>query len=198
MLRVGLTGGIGSGKSAVSRYFEDLGVPVSDADVIAHTITSNHHPALRKVAAAFGDNVIDSDGNLDRDRMRQIVFDNPEERKRLEGILHPIIRDTMKDEVESFNAPYCLLVIPLLVEGDKHPLVDLTLVVDAPDDARIQWIKSRSGLTEERIRTIFKAQATREQRLDAADLVIENTGTLQDLKTRTLKLHEQLIARSAD
>jgi len=196
MLRVGLTGGIGSGKSAVSRFFEDLGVPVSDADVIAHTVTSNHHPALEQVAAAFGEKVIDADGNLDRDRMRQIVFDNPEERKRLESILHPIIRETMKDEVESFTAPYCLLVIPLLVEGDKHPLVDLTLVVDAPDEARIEWIKSRSGLTEERIRSIFKAQATREQRLAAADLVIENTGTLKELQKKTLLLHETLLAKS--
>jgi len=198
MLRVGLTGGIGSGKSAVSRFFEQIGMPVSDADVIAHTITNDNHPALKKVADAFGEDVIDDNGSLDRDRMRQIVFDNPDERKRLEAILHPIIRDTMREEVESFDAPYCLLVIPLLVEGDKHPLVDLTLVVDAPDEARIEWIKSRSGLTEERIRTIFKAQATREQRLAAADLVIENTGTLEDLQQRTLELHEVLLARSAD
>lgn len=196
MLRVGLTGGIGSGKSAVSRFFEMLNVPVSDADVIAHRITSNHHAALRQVSDAFGEEVVDSDGNLDRDVMRQIVFDDPEQRTRLEAILHPIIRDTMKAEVDAFNAPYCILVIPLLVEGPTHPLVDEILVVDAPDERRIEWIKSRSGLSDERIRSIFDAQASREDRLAAADNVIENTGTLDELQTKTVRMHEHLSAHA--
>lgn len=195
MLRVGLTGGIGSGKSAVSRFFETLNVPVSDADVIAHTITSNHHSALKDVAEAFGEEVVDSNGNLDRDVMRQIVFDNPEQRTRLEQILHPIIRNTMKTEVDAFNAPYCILVIPLLVEAPAHPLVDEILVVDAPDERRIEWIKSRSGLSDERIRSIFDAQASRDDRLKAAHHVIENNGTLDELQEKTLSMHEHFLAR---
>ncbi len=197
MLRVGLTGGIGSGKSAVSRFFETFNVPVSDADVIAHAVTSNHHPALSQISETFGADVVDANGNLDRDVMRKIVFDDPQQRTRLEEILHPVIREAMRVEIEGFSAPYCILVIPLLVEGKTHPLVDEILVVDAPDDARIEWIKSRSGLSEERIRSIFDAQASREERLAAADNVIQNIGTLEELQAKTQRMHEYYLEKTS-
>jgi len=194
ILRVGLTGGIGSGKSAVSDHFQTLGISVSDADVIAHQMTSRGSPALDRIASQFGSDTIDDQGNLNRDRMREIVFDDPAQRAVLEGILHPMIRDAMADEVASFTSPYCILAIPLLVEGGKHPLVDRIAVVDASEERRIGWIKARSGLSEARIRSIFAAQASRDERLAAADDVIDNSGTLEDLYAQTEALHETYLA----
>lgn len=198
MLRIGLTGGIGSGKSAVSDRFAELGVPVTDADVIAHSLTAPGGGAIEAIANAFGDGVIDADGAMDRDAMRALVFDDPSRREQLESILHPLIRQTMADQIAGFDFAYCILAIPLLVEGGTHPLVDRIVVVDAPIERRIQWIMARSALDEARIRSIMQAQATAQERQAVADDVIDNSGTLEDLRDRVDALHARFLALAKD
>ncbi len=188
MLRVGLTGGIGSGKTAVSDAFRDLGVCVVDADVIAHRVTRAGHPVLAEITDRFGPRALDPDGNLDRAWMRGEVFARPERRRLLEELLHPVIRREMEVEVAQCRGSYCVLVIPLLIESGNTARVDRILVVDAEDDRRRQWIRQRSGLDDAEIDRIFAAQASRERKLAAADDVIVNDGNLDDLVRKTAEL----------
>jgi len=192
-LRIGLTGGIGSGKTTVSNLFAELGVQIIDADVLAHEITRNNHPALEQIRLAFGPEFIDAEGNLDRNRMRQRVFENPAERKRLEGILHPIIREEMNALGDACNDAYCIFSIPLLIEGGNIHRVDRILVIDADEARRRVWIKQRSGLSDAEIDGIFSAQVNREQRLAAADDVIDNNGTPSDLVPQVNQLHQKYM-----
>lgn len=196
-LKVGLTGGIGSGKTTVSDRFQKLGVDVIDADVIAHQVTGPGEPVLEVIAAQFGAGVIDADGALDRARLRTEVFGSPEMRRRLEAILHPVIRERMEVLARESTTGYCVLSIPLLVETHNAAKVDRVLVVDAPDDMRRLWIKARSGLNDAEIDGIFKAQATREERLAVADDVIVNDGTLASLYERVDELHQRYLELGA-
>ncbi|MEJ2393883.1 MAG: dephospho-CoA kinase [Candidatus Thiodiazotropha sp.] len=194
MLVVALTGGIGSGKSAVSRHLENLGVPVIDADLLAHQLVEPGAPALAEIQAAFGEHLVDNTGRLDRVALRDLVFDKPDERARLEAILHPRIRQAMEEWLASQSAPYAVLVIPLLFETGQSTLADRVLVVDCDPALQIERVATRDALSETQIRQILDAQVDRETRLRGADDVIENNGSLQSLIEATEAMHRHYLA----
>ncbi len=193
MLVIALTGGIGSGKSAVSRHLESLGFPVIDSDRLAHQLVEPHAPALGEIQAAFGEHLVDAHGRLDRTALRQIVFDHPEQRRRLESILHPRIRQAMKDWLARQSAPYAVLVIPLLFETGQTDLADRVLVIDCPESRQIERVSRRDGLSEAQIRQILAVQVDRQTRLDGADDVIENSGSLEQLLSATEAMHRRYL-----
>jgi dephospho-CoA kinase len=190
---VALTGGIGSGKSAVAELFAEHGVSVIDADAISHALTAPGGAALAPIAAAFGQEILRVDGGLDRAAVRERVFADPAARRRLEAILHPMIRARMQAELAAETGPYALLAIPLLVETGQTDLADRVLVVDAPEALRIQRVGRRSGLAPEVVRRIMASQATPDERLAAADDVIDNSGSLADLRPRVRSLHARYL-----
>ena len=196
MLKIALTGGIGSGKTTVTDYFRKLGVPVIDADETSHEVTQAGKPAVQKISDAFGDSVLDCDGNLDRTALRNIVFGDPESRKLLESILHPEIRRRMNETASRTQSPYCLFSIPLLIETDQHTSYDRILVVEASEDRRRSWIQARSGLTQNEITAILSAQVSDQQRRHAADDLLINDGGIDDLHARIERLHQTYLALS--
>jgi dephospho-CoA kinase len=195
MMIVGLTGGIGSGKSEAARLFANLGVPVADTDAIAHALTATGQPALREISKAFGDEVLQTDGSLNRACLRQRIFSDPAARQVLESILHPKIRD----EVASFldrnaSAPYQIVMVPLLFEtGAYANLIDCSLLIDCDESLQIMRAMARSNLSEAEVRAIMAAQCSREQRLALTSDVILNNGTLADLKNQVREKHEKYI-----
>lgn len=189
MLRVGLTGGIGSGKSTVATLFARHGAPVIDTDEIAHELLAPGQVAHAEIVAAFGREILDTHGNIDRAQLRHRVFAEPAERKRLEAILHPRIRAETARRMEGLRVPYCIAVVPLLIEAGFTDLVDRVLVVDADDLLRIQRTKARSGLGEPEIRRIMASQASRPERLQRADDVITNNSDLAHLEREVARLH---------
>jgi len=198
MLAVGLTGGIGSGKSVVADMFSQLGVPVVDADVIAHQLVRRGADALDEIASVFGDEVIDADGTLDRSRLADIVFNHPEMRERLEAIIHPRVRERIRDyNAEYSTEPYIIVVIPLLLESGQRDLVDRVLVVNASEAIRIERVQARDTRTVAQIRAIMKNQADDRQRQAAADDNLDNNGSLDDLSDEVHKLHQHYIALAA-
>ena len=193
---VGLTGGIGSGKSAVADLFAAHGVAVVDTDAVAHALTTPGGAAMPAIRAEFGDGVVSPDGALDRAAMRRIVFADPAARKRLEAILHPMIRSESERRVTAgaLHAPYVILMVPLLVEsGDYRTRVDRIAVVDCAEATQIARVMSRNKLAREEVERILAAQATRAERLAAADDVIDNDGSLTDLPHRIERLHRQYL-----
>ncbi len=195
-LVVGLTGGIGSGKSTVAELFAARGAMVVDTDAIAHELTAPGGAAIAAIRAGFGDGVIRPDGALDRDAMRERVFDDPAARHRLEAILHPMIRAESRRRLELADGPYALLVVPLLVEsGDRAGGVDRILVVDCPVEVQVERVMRRSGLTRDRVATVLAAQASRAQRLAAADDVIDNGGAPDALPAQVEALHRRYARR---
>jgi len=192
-LIVGLTGGIGSGKSTVADLFQQLGIPVIDADVIAHTLVEPGQPALVEIIEAFGANTVDASGVLDRARLRKLVFSDPEQKHRLEAILHPKIRREIITLTTNIRTPYCIVVIPLLLETDQRDLVDRILVVDTGVDKQIARVTMRNGLPRHEIMAIITAQASRERRLAAADEVIDNNGSLNELNSQVRAQHEKYL-----
>ena len=194
---VGLTGGIGSGKSAAAAEFERLGASVVDTDTIAHELTATGGPAISKIRKRFGAEVLDASGALDRKRMRERVFADPAARKALEGLLHPLIREESRRRIERAPGPYVVHVVPLLVESpDYRRHVDRVLVVDAPEELQLERVRRRSGLADDEVRAIVAAQATRAQRLAAADDVIENRGTIDALREQVAALHRKYLEYS--
>jgi dephospho-CoA kinase len=190
VLVVGLTGGIGSGKTAVSDGFARLGAPIIDTDVLARTLVTPGQPALEEIVAAFGPRCLNADGSLDRGYVRQRVFADPERRKRLEAILHPRIRAAVRDGLATLSAPYCIVVIPLLIETGMTDLVHRVLVVDVTETTQVQRVVARDGITGQQARDVLAAQASRRQRLAQADDVLDNSGNLADLKARIEQLHQ--------
>jgi dephospho-CoA kinase len=190
---VALTGGIGSGKSAVADLFAGLGVTVIDADVISHALTAPGGAALAPIAAAFGDDVLAADTGLNRPLLRERVFADPSARRRLEAILHPMIRARMQAALAADQGPYALLAIPLLVETGQTGIADRVLVVDAPEALRIARVGRRSGLAPEAVRRIIASQASRSERLAAADDVIDNAGDLDALRPQVAALHARYL-----
>lgn len=188
MLRIGLTGGVGSGKSAAADCFAALGVDVIDADAIARELVTPSSPALAEIVAAFGREYLDRDGRLDRARLRDHVFADPTARKRLEAILHPRIRALMEERAERARGPYSVLVIPLLLETGQRDLVDRVLVIDAPEDMQRARIAARDGLDRKQIDALLAAQMQRRARLAQADDVILNDGSVQALRERVAAL----------
>jgi dephospho-CoA kinase len=195
MLKVGLTGGIGSGKSTVAECFARFGVPIVDTDVIARELTTPQSSALAEIRGCFGDGVLQADGALDRAALRERIFNDDDARRRLEGILHPRIRAVVERSLAVLDAPYALIVIPLLVEtGGYRDLVDRVLVVDCDVEMQIARVMARSGLTRAEVSAILTAQATRQDRLAAADDVIANTGSREQLCEQAAVLHQRYKA----
>lgn len=198
MFTVGLTGGIGSGKSTVAELFSALGVPVIDTDVIARQLTAPGGEALDDIRMAFGAALLQADGGLDRAAMRRLVFSDVAARSRLEAILHPRIRNAVQQARAALEAPYVLVVIPLLVEtGAYRDTLDRVLVVDCPETLQIARVMARSGLAREEVEAILAAQATRAQRLAAADDVIDNTRSPDDLRAAVAALHTRYLTLAA-
>src|SRR5882672_609542 len=190
---VGLTGGIGSGKTAVSTTLQSLGAAVVDTDVIAHALTSPGGAAMDAIAAEFGPDFVARDGALDRARMRAVAFEAPAARRRLEAILHPLIRVATETEAQQAaqHAPYVVLVIPLLVEaGNWKQRVDRVLVVDCSEATQIERVQRRSNLDAGAVHRIIAQQTTRQARLAAADDVIVNESDAQALSQRVVRLHD--------
>jgi dephospho-CoA kinase len=194
-LLVGLTGGIGSGKTTVANRFGALGVPLIDTDVIAHELTGPQGAAMPAIRDAFGSRVVASDGRLDRAAMRALAFEDPAARKRLESILHPMIREeTMRGIAAAAGSPYAIVVVPLLVEsGTWRQWLDRVLVVDCPVELQISRVMQRSGLERPQVEAIIAAQASRAQRLAAADDVVENAGDTAALDPQVRDLHAKYL-----
>lgn len=195
---VGLTGGIGSGKSAAASLFEALGAAVVDTDAIAHELTAPGGAAIESIRSAFGDGVIDARGALDRAAMRRKVFADASAKARLEAILHPMIRAEADRRSAAARAPYVVLVVPLLVEsGGYRSRVQRVAVVDCPEEVQVARVMSRSGLSAEEARAIMSAQVSREQRLAVADDVIDNGGDLAALRPQVEALHRRYLEMAA-
>lgn len=188
-----LTGGIASGKTAVSDRFGRLGVPVIDTDIIARELVQPGSPALREIVREFGTDILDGSGNLDRGRMRRLVFSNPEKKKTLEAILHPAIGQEVDRRIAALDGGYCIVVVPLLVESGKYRWADRVLVVDVDEETQIERVMARDSCNREQAEAIIQAQASRQQRLDVADDVIVNQGSLEMLDQEVDKLHEKFI-----
>ncbi len=197
MFAVGLTGGIGSGKSTVAECFAALGVPVIDTDVVARQLTAPGSEALDAIRTAFGETVRQPDGTLDRAALRRLIFADAAARHQLEAILHPRIRQRVEQALSALAAPYALLVIPLLVEtGGYQDVLSRVLVVDCPEDLQIARVMARSGLAQDEVKAILAAQATRAERLAAADDVIVNTASPEALCSEVTTLHRRYLAFS--
>jgi len=192
-MRVGLTGGIGAGKSAVSAILAELGAVVIDADRLAREVVAPGTLGLAQVVEAFGPGVLTPDGEMDRAAVGEIVFADEEQRRRLEAIIHPLVRERGAALARAAG-PRAVVVhdIPLLIETGQAAAFDAVLVVDAPDTLRIERLKRDRGMSEEEIKARFAAQATREQRIAAATYVIDNSGTLDDLRVRVEKVFGEL------
>lgn len=190
MLIIGLTGGIGSGKSTVADMFADLGVPIIDMDHIARQIVEPGQPALVQIAHTFGNNLIDAEGQLNRQQLSNIIFDSTEKRHQLEAILHPLIREETERQLAKLEASYCIVVIPLLLESDQRSLVDRILVVDAPETLQITRTMQRDGVSTKQAEKILATQVNRQSRLSAADDIINNSGELEALRLQVNKLDQ--------
>ena len=194
---VGLTGGIGSGKSAAASEFERLGAVLVDTDAIAHELTQAGGPAISEVERIFGRDVIGPSGAMDRKRMRERVFADPVARKALEALLHPLIREESRARIAAAHGPYVIHVVPLLIESaDYRSRVDRVLVIDSPEELQVERVRARSGLSTDEVRAIVASQATRAARLAAADDVIENRGTIDALRKQVAAFHQKYLQYS--
>ena len=195
-LVVGLTGGIGSGKTTVASLFSRSGVPVIDADALARELVAPGQPAFDEIVSEFGRDLVSDSGTLDRSRLRALVFRNTTKRKRLEAILHPRIRCEMERRLRATKASYCLLVIPLLFETGQDELIDRVLVVDATREQQIRRTQDRDGVTRKSVEGILRAQLGRRERLKHADDVIRNDSDLAHLRQQVQALHRRYLQRS--
>jgi len=194
---VGLTGGIGSGKSAAAAEFGRLGATVVDTDAIAHELTLAGGAAMAQVRRLFGDDFVDASGALDRAKMRTLAFRDPAAKKKLEQLLHPMIRAESERRIAAASGPYVIHVVPLLVESPSYrQRVTRVLVVDCPEDVQVERVRQRSSLAEDEVRRIIASQAQREARLAAADDVIDNSGSLDALHKQVRELHAKYLGLS--
>jgi dephospho-CoA kinase len=194
---VGLTGGIGCGKSSATDMFAALGAGVVDTDVISRELTAPGGAAIDSIRREFGADYVLADGSLDRARMRALVFGDAHARRRLEAILHPLIRDTSRQCIAESRSPYVLLVVPLLLEtGSYRDLLDRVLVVDCDEAQQVERVKARSALTDDEVRSIMNAQLARAERLARADDVLRNDGDINHLRAQVERLHSQYLAEA--
>ncbi len=197
MLKIGLTGGIACGKSTVANLFAEQGVPVIDADQIAHALVAKNQPALIAIQRHFGHSVINADGSLNRAALSDIIFNDRIQKIHLENILHPLIYDNIQRQVNNLTSLYCVLAIPLLFETNQCAFVDRILVVDCPIELQINRIKARDQHHESKINLILNSQVTRETRLAKADDLINNSNDLGSVAQQVIKLHNLYIALAA-
>jgi dephospho-CoA kinase len=194
---LGLTGGIGSGKSAASQWFEAQGITVVDADVVAREVVEIGQPALTQIQQAFGDWVLLADGSLNRRALREYIFQSPEARKTLESITHPAIRTSIIQQLHAAQSPYAILVSPLLFETNQHELTQHTLLIDATIELQIERASQRDGQNIEQIRNIIAAQMSREQKQTMADDIVLNDGHLDHLYAHLRLLHQKYLNMAA-
>lgn len=193
-LRIGLTGGIASGKSTVSRRFEELGVPVIDADAVSRTVVAPGTPGLDRIVGRFGRGVLQPSGDLDRRALRDLIFNDPESRQALDAILHPLIGVEMERQAAAALGPYLVMAIPLLVEGGRaRERVDRVLVVDVDEALQLERVQERDRSSLEQARAILASQASRGARLAVADDVLSNGGTVAELRQAVDRLHERYV-----
>lgn len=196
MLRVGITGGIGSGKTALTDWLAGKGIVIVDADVASRTIVAPGQPALREIVDTFGSEYLQHDGQLDRAALRTLVFNDEEKRRQLERITHPRIREELARQMDSADSTYVVLSSPLLLESGQSTMVDLSVVVDVPEDTQIQRTMARDHNSRELVEGIMTAQLDRDTRISRADIVIDNSGSLEALHERGEILHQTLLARA--
>ena len=193
-LRIGLTGGIASGKSTVTQRFSELGVPVIDADIASRAVVEPGSVGLQRVVERFGPDILGSTGELNRAALRTRVFGNAQMRKELEAILHPLIRSYMEQRAKDLVCPYLIMAIPLLVEsGSPRDRVDRILVVDADESTQLRRLRDRDGCSVEQARAILASQTSRASRLAAADDVLNNDGSVTDLRQAVDRLHQRYV-----
>lgn len=193
MLVIGLTGGIGSGKSTVTELFANLAVPVIDTDIVSRDVVLPGSPAMKEIGIAFGKQYIQADGRLNRDAMRQLVFSDAKAREKLESILHPRIRKLVWIWVEQQQSPYCIVVVPLLFEKGWSDYFDRILVVDAEEEIQIERTMRRDHLSREEVEAIMHSQIPRQQRLESADDIIENHMNASELQQQVQRLHQNYL-----
>ena len=196
MLTVGLTGGIGSGKTTVSNLFESLGIAVIDTDLIARELVNSNSSVLNEIIGIFGQTILDHNGTLDRKKLAQIVFNKKEEKQQLENILHPRIRTEVNNRIHTFKSStippqYVIVVIPLLFETGFRDLIDRILVVCSDEKIRIERVKQRDNRKVDEIRSIISSQVTDERRISEADDIIENDNNFKELESQVLQLHKK-------
>ncbi|WP_297118575.1 dephospho-CoA kinase [uncultured Enterobacter sp.] len=194
---VALTGGIGSGKSTVADAFYRLGITIVDADVIARQVVEPHTPALQAIEAHFGHTILNDDGTLNRRRLREYIFSDSSEKDWLNSLLHPIIHQETQRQIAASTSPYCLWVVPLLVENQLHRKANRVLVIDVSPETQIRRTMARDGVSREHAEQILAAQATRDARLAVADDVIDNNGAPDAIASDVARLHEQYLTFAA-
>ncbi|MGH1469781.1 MAG: dephospho-CoA kinase [Cellvibrionaceae bacterium] len=190
MYVVGVTGGIGSGKTAVTDTLKSFGITIVDADIVSREVVALGQPALKEIETHFGKDILDSEGTLDRGKLREIIFQDPEERKWLESLLHPLIYSEIQKQLQNAVSRYAVLVSPLLVETGQNLMTNRILVVDAPEENQLQRASARDGVSVEQVKSIMKAQTSRDDRKAKADDIIFNDQDLFHLQEQTKKLHE--------
>lgn len=193
MFVVGLTGGIGSGKTAASDHFQALGIEVVDADIASRVVVEPGRPALKEIAARFGDAILLQDGALDRAALRKQIFSNPDDKLWLESLLHPLIAEEIANGLNNAKSPYAIFVSPLLVESSQKDFCNRLLIIDVPEEVQLARTMSRDDNDEAQVKRIIASQASRAQRLALADDVIENVNGLDELHQAIESLHKQYI-----
>lgn len=196
MFVLGITGGIGSGKTAVTREFENLGINVIDADIAARTVVAIGSKGLKQIQQHFGDEILLSDGNLNRAKLREIIFQNTNEKKWLEQLTHPLIREEIIQGLQNSSSPYTILVSPLLIESGQFKLVDRVLVVDVPVELQLQRTCERDNNPQAQVEAIIASQLDRDKRLSYADDIITNNQTLEHLAQQVAQLNQQYLRLS--
>ncbi|KJG12668.1 dephospho-CoA kinase [Photobacterium iliopiscarium] len=191
---IGLTGGIGSGKTTVANVFAEYGIDLIDADIIARDVVAIGSVGLARITEKFGNRILLDDGNLDRSQLRTAIFSDPQLKNWLNQLLHPLIREKMLADIDRATSPYCLLIVPLMIENNLQTLTDRLLVVDVDQQTQIMRTQQRDNVSLEQINNILAAQASRQQRLDAADDIICNNGDNQALLTQVAQLHLHYLA----
>ena len=197
MLRVGITGGIGSGKTALTDWLATRGIVIVDADLAARVVVEPGQPALAEIAETFGEEFLLPDGQLDRAALRQRVFADENQRKALEAITHPRIRDELARQMSETDSPYVVLSSPLLLESGQSEMVDVSVVVDVPEAVQIERTMARDQNDRQLVEQIMAAQLDRETRIERSDIVIDNSTSLEALHERAAVLHETLLKRAA-
>ena len=189
VLKIGLTGGIGSGKSTACEIFSEFGVPVIDADIIAHNLVKPGMPVLQAIINEFGEGIVTKDGSLDRKKLRDQIFTNETDRKKLENILHPAIYNEIAHETEGIHSKYCIIALPLLLETGASKIIDRILIINAPGELQLSRASIRDNVSKSDIEAIMHSQTSPDDRLAAADDIVNNDGDIDNLRRQICDLH---------